>query len=189
MAVYLGLDTATPYLALALWSPDEGPLVTFCEVVGRDHAKRLVPELEELLERAGVRQRDIRGVGVGLGPGSYTGLRVGVAAAKGLARGLGVPIVGRGSLETMAYGAYGALGEGEEAVVALDARRGNVYAGRFRKEGERVVQEGEVEKVARASLQAQRPGLRYLEDVPPDAVYLAKRTYGGESSGLEPLYL
>ena len=188
--LYLGLDTASTYLALALWSPEAGPLATFCDAVGRDHAKRLVPELEGLLERAGVRRRDIRGVGVGLGPGSYTGLRVGVAAAKGLARGLGVPIVGRGSLEAMAYGA---LGGAEEAVVALDARRGNVYAGMFRKQGERVVQAGEVEKVARASLM-QRPGLRYLEDVPPDAVYLAKQAYErgakeGKSEGLEPLYL
>ena len=185
-SLYLGLDTASTYLALALWSPEAGPLATFCDAVGRDHAKRLVPELEGLLERAGVRRSDVRGVGVGLGPGSYTGLRVGVAAAKGLARGLGVPVVGRGSLEAMAYGA---LGEAEEAVVALDARRGNVYAGVFRKQGERVVQEGEVEKVARESLQVQRPGLRYLEGVPPDAVYLAKQAYEGESEGLEPLYL
>ena len=186
MPVYLGLDTASPYLALALWSPEAGPLAAFCEIVERDHAKRLVPEVEALLERAGVRRTDICGVGVGLGPGSYTGLRVGVAAARGLARGLSVPIVGSYSLEAMAYGE---LGEGERAVVALDARRGNVYAGVFRKEDERVVQEGEVEKVARDVLQARHPEVRYLEDVPPDALYLARRAHEGESTGLEPLYL
>ena len=85
--------------------------------------------------------------------------------------------------------AYGELGEGERAVVALGARRGNVYAGVFRKEGERVVQEGEIEKVARETLQARRPEVRYLEDVPPDALYLARRAHEGESEGLEPLYL
>ncbi len=184
--VYLGIDTASPYLALALWSVEKGPLASFCESVGRDHAKRLVPEVEALLERAGVRRDELGGVGVGLGPGSYTGLRVGVAAARGLARGLGVPAVGRGSLAAMAYGE---LGEGERAVVALGARRGNVYAGVFRKEGERVVQEGEIEKVARETLQARRPEVRYLEDVPPDALYLARRAHEGESEGLEPLYL
>ena len=187
--LYLGLDTASTYLALALWSPEEGPLATFCEAVGRDHAKRLVPELEGLLERAGVRRNDIRGVGVGLGPGSYTGLRVGVAAARGLARGLGVPIMGRGSLEAMAYGE---LNEGEQAVVALDARRGNVYAGVFRKEGERVVQEEGVEKVARDVLRARHPEVRYVEGVPPNALYLARQVYerrAQEGEGLEPLYL
>ena len=186
MTVYLGLDTASPYLALALWSPEAGPLAAFCESVGRDHAKRLVPEVEALLERAGVRRGDVRGVGVGLGPGSYTGLRVGVAAARGLARGLGVPAVGKGSLEAMAYGE---LEEGERAVVALDARRGNVYAGVFRKQGERVVREGEVEKVARDVLKTRHPEVRYLENLPPDALYLARKAHEGESEGLEPLYL
>ena len=70
---HLGIDTASPYLALALWSVEKGPLASFCESVGRDHAKRLVPEVEALLERAGVRRDELGGVGGGAGAGLVHG--------------------------------------------------------------------------------------------------------------------
>ena len=82
---YLGLDCSSPYLALALY--DGGVLASFCEDVGRDHAKRITGALDTLFEQAGLTPGDLRGVSVGVGPGSYTGLRVGIATAQGLARG------------------------------------------------------------------------------------------------------
>ena len=116
-AVFLGIDTATPYLALALWSPS-GTLASFSEEIGRDHAKRVLPDLETLFSRAGVAKTDLVAIGVGLGPGSYTGLRVGIATARGLARGLGVPVGGRSTLEAIAFGR---LELGEKGIIALDA--------------------------------------------------------------------
>ncbi len=181
--IYLGIDSASAYLALALWSP-EGVLERFCEEVGRDHAARTCAELGGLLKRADLRRSDLVGVGVGTGPGSYTGLRVGVATAKGIAQGLGIPLRGESTLAAMAAAA---LTEATpKGVVALDARRGNVYAGVFERVGN-TLHYGEIEKVSRDDLSARYPELPRFE-VAPDAAYLARRASEGASS-VVPLYL
>ena len=182
--VYLGIDTATPFLALALWSP-HGRLAHFKERVERDHAKRLLDELDHLLNAAGVSKQQLSGIGVGLGPGSYTGLRVGVAAAQGLARGLGVPLGGGGTLEAVAAGR---LKTNETGVIALDARRGNVYGGVFEK-GEEVRTLEPARKWERAVLQASYPDLPYFEDEVPDASYLASLVFRGAGQAIKPVYL
>ena len=171
---YLGVDCSTPYLALALYNGnlhDGGLLASSCELVGRDHAARLPASLSELLKEAELTPAHLRGVGVGVGPGSYTGLRVGVAAAKGIARGLGVPLHGESTLAAMAAGVLGA--HEPRGVVALDARRDNVYAGVFSWQAGRLIQEGELKKLERQV--AQNLGLPYFEGVPPVAAYLAQR--------------
>ena len=183
--VYLGIDTATPFLALALWSPERGTLARFEARVGRDHAKRLLGELELLLRETGTSKRQLAGVGVGLGPGSYTGLRGGVAAARGLARGLGVPLGGGGTLAAVAAGT---LPTNQTGVCALDARRGNVYAGVFRKRGEEVTALEPARKWERSALQARYPDLPYFENAVPDASYLAKTVLSG-ARAVEPVYL
>ncbi len=184
-SIYIGVDSASAYLSLALWSEGVGVLAQFCEEVGRDHAARVGVELEELLKRAAVRRSDLAGIGVGTGPGSYTGLRVGVATAKGIAQGLGIPLRGESSLVAMAAAS---LSEGEpKGVIALDARRGNVYAGVFElAKGE--LRYDKVAKVARGDLKAQYPDLPYYENVAPDAAYLARRAAEGANSAV-PLYL
>ena len=187
--IYLGIDSSSAYLALALWSL-EGVLGCFCEEVGREHAARVGVELERLFARADVRRSDLAGVGVGTGPGSYTGLRVGVATAKGVAQGLGVPLSGESSLAAMA--AARLTPDEPKGVVALDARRGNVYAGVFERiEGEAGHEEiryGDIEKVSRDELQARHPTLPYFENVAPDAAYLARCAATGVGSAT-PLYL
>ena len=173
---YLGLDCSTPYLALALYG--DGLLASSCELVGRDHAARLPTSLSALLKEAELTPAHLGGVGVGVGPGSYTGLRVGVAAAKGIAQGLGIPLHGESTLAAMAAEV---LTEQTRVVVALDARRGNVYAGVFNlRAGSSVqepVQEGELTKLERTAAQnlAQSLDVPYFEGVPPAAGYLAQR--------------
>ena len=183
-SIYLGIDSASAYLSLALWSP-EGALARFCEEVGRDHAARIGIELGELLERAAVHRGNLSGVGVGTGPGSYTGLKVGIATAKGIAQGLGIPLRGESSLAAMAAAT---LSEDEpKGVIALDARRGNVYAGVFEL-ANGALRYGGVAKTARDSLKAHYPDLPYFENVAPDAAYLARRAAEGANSAV-PLYL
>ena len=169
---YLGLDCSTPYLALALY--ENGLLASSCETVGRDHAARLPTSLSALLKEAELTPAHLGGVGVGVGPGSYTGLRVGVAAAKGIAQGLGIPLHGESTLAAMAAGV---LTEQTRVVVALDARRGNVYAGFFSWQAGRLVQEGKLTKLERTAAQnlAQSLDVPYFEGVPPAAGYLAQR--------------
>ena len=184
--VFLGIDTATPYLTLALWSSERGTLAAFSEEVGRDHAKRVLPELETLFDRASVPKTDLTGIGVGLGPGSYTGLRVGIATAGGLARGLNVAVGGCSTLEAIAFGQ---LQAGERGIIALDARRGNVYAGVFERQEESIETLETISKRNRDEVQAAHPGLRLLEDKPPDAVYLARTAFEGKTDKFHAIYL
>jgi len=172
MSCYLGFDTATPYLALALWSP-AGVQAALLERVERDHAKRLLPELTRLLAQTGLERQQLRGIAVGIGPGSYTGLRVGIASAQGLARGLAIPVQGVPTLEAMAAGVLST--DLPQAIVALDARRDNVYAACYRLTEAGIAIVDELGKVSRAELQARYPHLRYFENAPPDPGYLAEQ--------------
>lgn len=184
--VFLGIDTATLYLALALWSPERGTLANLNEEVGRDHAKRVLLDLETLFNQANVTKTDLVGIGVGLGPGSYTGLRVGIATARGLARGLSVPVGGRSTLEAIAFGQ---LHSGEKGVVALDARRDNIYTGVFEREETSINTLQAISKRNREEMNAAHPGVRYLENQPPNAVYLARMAFEEKTEGLNAIYL
>ncbi len=175
MGIYLGIDTSTSFLSLALWSP-EGLEVRFQEAIGRDHAKRLILELDHLFEQASVKQAkvkktDLTAIGVGIGPGSYTGLRVGIASAKGLARALGIPL---GGVDSLAASAYGCLKIGEKGLITLDARRGNVYAGLYQKTPDGILTLKEAQKQELSQLQQVYSG-PFLQDKAPDALYIAQQ--------------
>lgn len=96
------------------------------------HSVTLLPMVEDMLKNASVRLDDVELVAVAAGPGSFTGLRIGVAEAKGLAWAKGLPCAGCSTLEAMAWNL--AHLEGQELCCCMDARRGQVYAGRFRVE-------------------------------------------------------
>jgi tRNA threonylcarbamoyladenosine biosynthesis protein TsaB len=184
--LYLGLDTATPYLSLALWSPERGVVSSFAENIGRDHAKRVIVEIKNLFQRANTLPSRLTGIGVGVGPGSYTGVRVGIATAKALAKGLNLPLVGASTLAAMAYGV---LKEGEQGVIAMDARRGYVYAGVFEKRDGDVIELSSVQKVGLESLQKGYPSLPYFQDVSPDASYIARAIQSNKVLPVEAIYL
>ncbi len=118
----LGLDTSTDYLSLAV--EDQGKsLFDYQDKHGKRHGEILVPKVAELLSRHGIHSQDLSGIALGLGPGSFTGVRVGVAAALGLAQSLELPIMGISSFKVIAS----ALQAGKVLVVG-DARRGLFYA-------------------------------------------------------------
>ncbi len=141
------LDTATLTLSCALVElPGEGAPVTRCERTERaptrvatgaptGHGARLPGALEELLVAEGIALPDVEGYAVGLGPGSFTGLRIGLATWKGLAYANQRPIAGASSLAAMALAAAGTAPEGAILVPLLDAKKGEVYAGFYRAEG------------------------------------------------------
>lgn len=97
----------------------------------RPHASDLLPELERALDALGAEPKDIAAVIVGTGPGSYTGLRVGVATALGLARGTGAALCGVPSFEALAMAE---LSPGQTCSVLLDARQGELYVARYRRD-------------------------------------------------------
>ena len=129
----LGFDTATRATAVAL--ADEGGTV----LEARDdpprgerptHAAKLLPLCAEVLDQAGVAYSDLDRLAVGVGPGTFTGLRIGVATARALAQAGSVPLVGVSTLQSLALNALSASSPaGVDAVAAvLDARRGEAFA-------------------------------------------------------------
>jgi tRNA threonylcarbamoyl adenosine modification protein YeaZ len=95
------------------------------EDMAKGQAERLMPLIAEVLEAGGAAPRDLDAIGVGIGPGNFTGVRIAVSAARGLALALGIPAVGVSRLEALAFGLPRPL------AVVEDARRGEVYVQAF----------------------------------------------------------
>jgi len=118
----LAVDTCLDACSAALW--DEGRVVAaLSEPMSRGHQERLAPQVAELMAQAGCAFAELDRIAVTVGPGSFTGLRVGLAFAKGLALALGIPCIGVGVLEALARGS----GSRGFAAACLDAKRGQVY--------------------------------------------------------------
>jgi tRNA threonylcarbamoyladenosine biosynthesis protein TsaB len=129
----LALDTATRATAAALASPDGGLLQARDDPPAGSrprHATKLLVLAVGLLDEAGLGFADLDRIAVGVGPGTFTGLRIGIATARALARAGEIPLVGVSTLHSLALGALGASGYPLDGAVAavLDARRGEVFA-------------------------------------------------------------
>lgn len=123
----LGFDTSTPATAVALRLSDGATLRAYDAPAPRGrpgHTAQLLTLARELLAQAGADWGEIGRIAVGVGPGTFTGLRVGIATARGLAQSLGAELVGVGSLRVLAQAAL----NGDAAVLAMiDARRGEAF--------------------------------------------------------------
>ncbi len=123
----LAFDTSGPWCAAAILLQDR--VLQRLEPMEKGQAERLVPLLEALLDEGGIGWRDLKALAVGTGPGNFTGVRIAVAAARGLALGLGIPAVGVTRLEALAYGLP------RPVMVIEDAKRGQVYLQLFTADG------------------------------------------------------
>ena len=121
MGTLLAIDTAAPRLQLALLRHD-GRLETLAEDMATGQAERLFPALAELLARADASYADLTRIAVTTGPGSFTGLRIGLSAARGLGLALGLPVLGIPTLLALSLGA-----DCNPVAVLLDARRDEAY--------------------------------------------------------------
>ena len=130
----LHIETATDVCSVAL-SRGAEVIGLKEEAGGNNHAKHLLPFVEEALKQGGCTVKDLDGVAVSVGPGSYTGLRIGVSTAKGIAYTAGIPVMAIGTLEGIAQGAK-ALWTGSDdvqpqIVSMIDARRMEVFTARY----------------------------------------------------------
>jgi tRNA threonylcarbamoyladenosine biosynthesis protein TsaB len=124
----LALDTATPRVSVAIGSA--GSVVGEVKLVAaRRHAEQLAPAIRYLCDELDIDLRHLTAIAVGLGPGLFTGLRVGVTTAKVMAQALRVPVVGISSLDLVAYPARHTS---RLVVAVLDARRREVFHARYR---------------------------------------------------------
>lgn len=124
----LGIETAAGLVGVALAGAD-GPLAGVWLRSDRRHAETLAPAIDHVLSQVGATTRDLGTIAVDVGPGLFTGLRVGVATAQGLAQGLGIGVVEVTSVEVLAREAYDCGWQGPVAAV-VDARRGEVFVAR-----------------------------------------------------------
>ena len=130
----LYIETATDVCSVAL-SRGAEVIGLKEEAGGNNHAKNLLPFVDEVLKQGGCTVSDLNGVAVSVGPGSYTGLRIGVSTAKGIAYTAGIPVMAVGTLESIAQGAReswtDASTEPLQIVPMLDARRMEVFTTRY----------------------------------------------------------
>jgi tRNA threonylcarbamoyladenosine biosynthesis protein TsaB len=116
----LAIDTATTAATACLWR--DSVVLAEGERRGAHVAQEVLVLCQELVERAGISTSEIDAVVGGIGPGSFTGVRIGLASARGIALALGVPAAGASTLEALRTGA------GDDAIGCIDARRGEVFA-------------------------------------------------------------
>jgi tRNA threonylcarbamoyl adenosine modification protein YeaZ len=184
----LAFDTSTPAVTVALSTG-----ASYAEVAANRHGELLAPGIERVLRDAGVTPNDLGGVVVGLGPGPFTGLRVGVVTARVLSHALGIPAYGACSLDALAA---------PSVAVVTDARRREVYWAAYDATGARThgpaVDKPDAVAATLGDLQIKRvrgPGAALypaafagfdIEETYPDAIHLlaAPRT-----QDLTPLYL
>lgn len=171
--VILAFDTSAAHCAAALLSGGRIVADAF-ETTEKGQAEGLIPLCEDVLAAAGLRWSDLTAIAVGTGPGNFTGVRIAVAAARGLALGLGIPAIGVTRLQALAHG------HALPVTAVADARRGEVYVQSF-PDGQARLQAADA---AVAGPLATEPGLVPLTH----AIARIAATAGGVSPA-KPFYL
>lgn len=135
--ILLAIDTAASLCAACVYDTADAERGRSVLDLGKGHAERLMEVIARALGEAGVGYADLDAIAVSVGPGSFTGVRVGVATARGLALALRIPAVGVTTLEALAAEALLAH-PGSAVIAAIDAGRGQVYLQRFAGDGKAV---------------------------------------------------
>lgn len=129
----LAIDTATEACSVALLN-DQHQLAHF-ELCAREHTQRILPMVQQILQEGDVTLNDLDALAFGRGPGSFTGVRIGIGIAQGLSLGAGLPLIGISTLMTMAQSAWRLHGA-TRVLAAIDARMGEVYWAEYQRDGQ-----------------------------------------------------
>jgi len=193
----LAVDTCLPACSVAVLDDEDVKARAF-EPMLRGHQERLAPMVQEAMAASGLSFPDLDRIVVTLGPGSFTGLRVGLSFAKGLGLALNLPVVGVNALEALAFGTSG------RAIAIVDARRGQAYWQAFENGaslgGPKITAVGEAAAVFEGGpdlaigpgadlLAAYFPALERRGDPAPDPVSVARLGAASQPGMLTPIYL
>ncbi|EKT57520.1 tRNA (adenosine(37)-N6)-threonylcarbamoyltransferase complex dimerization subunit type 1 TsaB [Providencia sneebia] len=126
----LAVDTATEACSVALLC--DGEIISRFAISPREHTQKVLPMVEDVLSEAGIKLNQLDALAFGRGPGSFTGVRIGVGIAQGLALGANLPMIGISSLMALAEGAYRLQGQ-ENVLVAIDARMSEIYCAQYQR--------------------------------------------------------
>lgn len=127
----LAIDTATEACSVALWN--DGTTSAHFELCPREHTQRILPMVQDILTDNGISLTELNALAYGRGPGSFTGVRIGIGIAQGLALGADLPMIGVSTLATMAQGAWRKTGA-TRVLAAIDARMGEVYWAEYQRD-------------------------------------------------------
>lgn len=138
----LAIETSTESCSVALHHA--GRVIARSELAPRRHAELVLPMADSLLAEAGIRRRQLDAVAVGRGPGAFTGVRLAVSLAQGMALGLDLPVIPVSSLAALALDAPD---NGAAVAALIDARMGEVYAACYRRDAAGLLQPLDTERV------------------------------------------
>lgn len=127
----LAIDTATEACSVALLNQDT--IAAHFELCAREHTQRILPMVQQILQQENIRLQDVDALAFGRGPGSFTGVRIGIGIAQGLALGAELPMIGVSTLKTMAQSAFRLHGA-TRVLAAIDARMGEVYWAEYQRD-------------------------------------------------------
>jgi tRNA threonylcarbamoyladenosine biosynthesis protein TsaB len=186
----LAIDTATRTGVLGLAEPNGGLLASETWTTGHRHGEELLSRLDTLLDRVGAQPRDIQAIAVGIGPGSFTGLRIGLATAKTLAYALGAALIGVSTTHALALAA--AAGQSGDFTVTLPAGASDRYVSKVR------VAQGAATDIepARLTTAAGEPPSNNetlaavdleVADIPAEAVEVGRRAVGALAAAIAQL--
>lgn len=154
--IMLAIETATPSCSVALMINDQ---LTSCAEIGNNiHSQVLLSMVDSLLSKAGIEVDLLNAVAVGQGPGSFTGLRIGVGVAQGIAYGANCPMVGISSLDALAHQAP----SDGPVVAGIDARMGEIYWCEYVKKNNTVDRVTEVSVTSPADISVQQTAPQWL---------------------------
>ncbi|HRW99409.1 MAG TPA: tRNA (adenosine(37)-N6)-threonylcarbamoyltransferase complex dimerization subunit type 1 TsaB [Cyclobacteriaceae bacterium] len=215
MALILSLESATPVCSVALFEGSK--LLDSSHLhIPQSASSRLAVMIDEVLKRCDVSPKQLNAVAVSSGPGSYTGLRIGVASAKGLCFALSIPLIAVNTLESMVSQVADRFDEGDLLCPMLDARRMEVYCLLALSDG-RVIQETQAKVIDESSFQSelsenkiiffgsgaakcrdviQHKNAAFIDNIFPSAVDIGRLAFAKFESqsfedlaGFEPFYL
>ena len=149
----LAIDTATEACSVALWN--DGTVNAHFELCPREHTQRILPMVQDILTTSGTSLTDINALAYGRGPGSFTGVRIGIGIAQGLALGAELPMIGVSTLMTMAQGAWRKNGA-TRVLSAIDARMGEVYWAEYQRDENGIWHGEETEAVLKPEIVHER---------------------------------
>ena len=160
----LGIDTATKVCTIALI--DKEKILAAYEInMGMTHSEGLVPQMDQLFQRTGIAKKELELIAVSRGPGSFTGLRIGLATAEAMAYGLQIPMIAVSTLEVLAYNL-----PVDNILLApvLDAQKGNYYVALYE------WHKGELQEVAPVTIMPGKELYGFLEQYNKETVLLGE---------------
>lgn len=132
-AKILAVDTATENCSVAIIM--DGEVITRCEVAPREHTLKILPMVDQVLSESGLSLSQLDALAFGRGPGSFTGVRIGIGIAQGLAYGADLPMIGVSTLAAMSQAGY-RHHQATQVAAAIDARMSEVYWGMYQRQSD-----------------------------------------------------